>query len=201
MTTVQESLPIEQAFERLAREMDGFERRDGQLEMASRWSEALEHGGTLAVEAPTGVGKSLAYLIPALLHRLRGSGPILVSTHTKALQDQLLRHDLPLAFRAIGRPMRASMLLGRASYLCRRRAQARLAQRKLFLDKAAPGARALDDDALARMDEWVERTTTGILDELPAFGIHLPPGMLAEIASDPFVCAGNACEPSGGCFA
>jgi ATP-dependent DNA helicase DinG len=199
MTTAQESLPIEQAFERLASEMDGFERRDGQLEMASRWSEALDHGGTLAVEAPTGVGKSLAYLIPALLHRARGSGPILVSTHTKALQDQLVRHDLPLAFRAIGKRMRAAILLGRASYLCRRRAQGRLAQRRLFASPAGGGA--LDDDALARLETWVERTATGVLDELPGLGIHLPSGLLAEIASDTFVCAGNACEPSGGCFA
>src|SRR5258705_6063908 len=159
MTTAQESLPIEQAFERLAREMDGFERRDGQLEMASRWSDALERGGTLAVEAPTGVGKSLAYLIPALLHRARGSGPILVSTHTKALQDQLVRHDLPLPFRAIGKRMRAASLLRRASYLCRSRAQGRLAQRRLFASpdtQAGRGARPLDDDALARLETWVE---------------------------------------------
>src|ERR1043165_2568379 len=125
---------VEAAFERLVREL-GFERREGQLAMAARWSEALERGGTLAVEAPTGIGKSLAYLIPAITHRTRGSGPILVSTHTKALQDQLVRADAPLAFAATGAPLRALRLLGRASYLCRRRARARLAQRRLFANE------------------------------------------------------------------
>ncbi len=202
MTIAQQSLPssVELAFARLAREMAGFERRDGQLDMAARWSETLERGGTIAVEAPTGVGKSLAYLMPALLHRARGSGPILVSTHTKALQDQLARRDVPLALRAAGLGLRAATLLGRASYLCRRRAQARLTQQRLFASKDAGGP-GLDEGAFERLTDWVGRTATGVLEELPALGIHAPPGLLADIGSDPFVCAGSACEPGSGCFA
>lgn len=202
MTIAQQSLPssVELAFARLAREMPGFERREGQLDMAARWSETLERGGTLAVEAPTGVGKSLAYLMPALLHRARGSGPILVSTHTKALQDQLARRDVPLALRAAGLGLRATTLLGRASYLCRRRAQARLTQQRLFASKDAGGP-GLDDSAFEQLTEWVGRTATGVLEELPALGVHAPPGLLADIASDPFVCAGSGCEPATGCFA
>jgi ATP-dependent DNA helicase DinG len=202
MTIAQQSLPssVELAFARLEREMAGFERREGQLDMAARWSETLERGGMLAVEAPTGVGKSLAYLMPALLHRARGSGPILVSTHTKALQDQLARRDVPLALRAAGVGLRAATLLGRASYLCRRRAQARLTQQRLFASKDAAGP-GLDDVTFARLNEWVGRTATGVLEELPALGIHAPPGLLADIGSDPFVCSGGACEPGTGCFA
>jgi Rad3-related DNA helicase len=202
MNVAQQSLPssVDLAFARLAREWDGFERRDGQLDMAARWSETLERGGTLAVEAPTGVGKSLAYLMPALLHRARGSGPILVSTHTKALQDQLARRDIPLALRASGLGLRAVTLLGRASYLCRRRAGARLAQRRLLAPGDA-GGWALDEVTAERLANWVERTATGVLEELSAMGIHAPPGLLAEIGSDPFVCAGNGCDPAGGCFA
>src|SRR5439155_1553686 len=86
------------AFERLSRER-GWENRPGQREMARLWSETLEEGGMLLVEAPTGIGKSLAYLLPALLRRARGSGPVVVSTCTKALQEQLLRQGIPLARR------------------------------------------------------------------------------------------------------
>ena len=186
------------AFARLSRDM-GFERREGQLAMAARWSEALERGGTLAVEAPTGIGKSLAYLIPAIEHRTGGSGPILVSTHTKALQDQLVRADAPLALQATGSRLRVMALLGRASYLCRRRAQSRLAQRRLFA--ADEAGHRLDDRTLAALEAWIAETPTGVLDELPALGIHAHPALLADIASDPFVCSGSSCEASSGCFA
>lgn len=200
MTIAQHTLPgaVEAAFARLSRTR-GFERREGQLEMAARWSETLERGGTLAVEAPTGIGKSLAYLIPALAHRTRGAGPILVSTHTKALQDQLVRGDAPLAFEAIGTRLRVLALLGRASYLCRRRAASRLAQRRLFAaDEPGPGR--IDAETLAALEEWIERTETGVLDELPGLGIHAPAALLADIGSDPFVCSGASCDASG-CFA
>ena len=122
MTTSEKKIqePLRAALGRLGRLVPTFERRPGQLEMARLWDETLERGGVLAVEAPTGVGKSLAYLLPALLLRYRGSGPVVVSTHTKALQDQLLTRDVPLAIAAVGAPLRVATLKGRASYLCRR---------------------------------------------------------------------------------
>jgi len=201
MTIAQQTLQtsLEQAFARLERFEPGFEHREGQREMAALWSDVLEGGGLLAVEAPTGIGKSLAYLLPAILLRARGSGPILVSTHTKTLQDQLLSRDVPLALRASGMPLRVVTLKGRQAYLCRRRAHARLAQRRIAL--AASDDFGLDEDALERLSEWVERTTTGELEELSAMGIHLPPSLLSDIAGDPFTCAGSGCEPSTGCFA
>ena len=185
MNIAQDSLSgsVDLAFARLERGR-GFERREGQLEMAARWSAALERGGTLAVEAPTGIGKSLAYLIPALLHRGRGSGPILVSTHTKALQEQLVREDAPLACEAAGTRARVVALLGRASYLCRRRAEARLAQRRLFAsDEGGPGG--LADEAFAALEEWIAETPTGALDELPALWVHASAAFLAALASEP----------------
>jgi ATP-dependent DNA helicase DinG len=189
------SEPLRAAFDRVARLAPGFERRPGQLAMARLWTETLERGGVLAVEAPTGIGKSLAYLLPALLLRLRGSGPIVVSTHTKALQDQLVTRDAPLAIRAVEAPLRVAILKGRQSYLCRRRAMARLGQRRLFADLGIEG------EASERLSEWVERTTTGDLTELRSSGIEVPPGILAEIASDPVFCSGEGCEPQAGCFA
>lgn len=189
------SAPLRAAFDRLERLVPGFERRSGQLEMASRWGEALERGGFLAVEAPTGIGKSLAYLIPALARRARGTGPVVVSTYTKALQDQLLSRDVPLAIRAVGSPLRITVLKGRASYLCRRRARARLAQRQLF------AAFGLEGPALERLEQWMDQTVTGELEELRALGVDLPPALGIEIASDALFCAASGCDAQDGCFA
>lgn len=190
-----ESEPLAAALARLERHLPGFERRPGQLEMIRLWNEVLDRGGTLAVEAPTGIGKSLAYLLPALLLRARGSGPIVISTFTKALQDQLLTRDIPLAARAAALRVRVTTLKGRANYLCRRRALARLDQRRLF------GAYGLDEDARNRLTGWVEETDTGELDELRAVGIDATATLLAEIGSDPLFCSGSGCEPMTGCFA
>lgn len=186
---------LDHAFDRLSRLLQGFEDRPGQREMARRFELELSRGGVLAVEAPTGIGKSIAYLLPALLLRLQGSGPIVVSTHTKALQQQLLARDVPLALRALGRPLRVTVLKGRQNYLCRRRALARLAQRGLF------GARGLDTEALDRLHAWVERTGSGAMEEVASLGVDVPPAVLSELASEALFCAGSGCDPNGGCFA
>src|SRR3989442_9959805 len=186
---------LDSAFERLSRRERGWEVRPGQREMARLWSETLELGGAFVVEAPTGIGKSLAYLLPALLRRVRGSGPVVVSTCTKALQEQLFRRDVPLACRAMGVSLRVVTLKGRQNYLCRRRAETRLHQRSLF----APSG--LDEEALAELKAWTERTATGELEELVDLGISLPAAFLAEIASDPVLCSASACEAATGCFA
>lgn len=187
--------PLRAAFDRLGRLLPNFERRPGQLEMATLWADTLHRGGVIAVEAPTGIGKSLAYLIPALLRRARGTGPVVVSTHTKALQDQLLTRDAPLAIGALGSPLRVTMLKGRAGYLCRRRARARLAQRQLF------AAFRMESSDLERLEQWMERTATGELSELRELGIALPPALAVEIASDALFCAAGGCDAQSGCFA
>ncbi|HEU4335066.1 MAG TPA: helicase C-terminal domain-containing protein [Candidatus Eisenbacteria bacterium] len=198
---------VEKAFARLERETPDFEHRPAQARMAQRWSGTLAAGGVLAVEAPTGVGKSLAYLVPSLALRAGGSGTIVVSTHTKALQEQLIGRDVPLAARALGRPVRAATLKGRASYLCRRRAHARLRQRRLFTaaGRGAGGDAPLDAAFLERLESWIDRTSTGELEELSALGLvtggGAAAGLAAEIASDPIFCSGPECDPASGCFA
>ena len=186
---------LDSALDRLRLGERGWEDRPGQREMARLWSETMREGGTLVVEAPTGIGKSLAYLLPALLRRIRGSGPVIVSTCTKALQEQLIRRDVPLACRAIGAPLWAVTLKGRQNYLCRKRAEALLNQRALFAPEG------VSEETMEALRSWTERTSTGALDELPGMGIELPPSLLAEIASDPLVCAGSSCEAASGCFA
>lgn len=186
---------LDLAFVRLGRLVPGWEEREGQREMARRWAETLVRGGALAVEAPTGIGKSLAYLLPALLHRARGSGPLVVSTCTKALQEQLYRRDVPLALRAVEAPLRIVMLKGRQNYLCRRRAETRLSQRTLFAEAG------LTEGVVEAIRAWAETTTSGELEELAEKGIDVPPGLLSEMGSDPILCASAACDASSGCFA
>ena len=97
------------------------EERSGQLEMAGLVSDVLSNDGIALVEAGTGMGKSLAYLVPSLLHSLGSGERVIVSTHTKNLQDQLLRREVPLLESILARTVRAARLMGRESYLCARK--------------------------------------------------------------------------------
>src|SRR5688500_10153880 len=98
----------------LARVVDGYEPREGQRQMAQAVAGAIEDGGTLLAEAGTGTGKTLAYLIPAILSRQR----VLVSTGTKNLQEQIYFKDLPSLRDSLGVPFTATLMKGRGNYLC-----------------------------------------------------------------------------------
>src|SRR5512137_807467 len=95
-----------------------FEHRPQQIIMAGMVADALENHRHLIVEAPTGIGKTLAYLLPALEYARRTGGRIIVSTHTRTLQEQLIRKDIPLAVAISGTPSTAAVLKGRRNYLC-----------------------------------------------------------------------------------
>src|SRR5512140_3520918 len=105
----------------LAGYLHPYEARAAQLEMAREVGLVLQHGGRLVVEAPTGVGKSLAYLLPAILWARVGGRPVLVATFTRALQDQLLRDETAIARAVAGGLGVVVALKGRGNYLCRRR--------------------------------------------------------------------------------
>ena len=98
----------------LARHLPDFEPRDGQLAMAAAVARAFEDGGVLLAEAGTGTGKTLAYLVPAILSRQR----VLISTGTKNLQEQIFFKDIPALRDALGVPFTATYMKGRANYLC-----------------------------------------------------------------------------------
>ena len=130
-----------------------FRQRPGQQAMAQAVAQTLEEGGTLVVEAGTGVGKTYAYLVPVLLARQR----VLLSTATKALQDQLYGRDLPLLSQALGIGLRVALLKGRGSYLCPHR---------LTLHQSAVAAAPGLHDWAAELIRWAARTTTGDLAEI-----------------------------------
>src|SRR5688572_19202310 len=102
---------------RLHATLPGYEARPGQLQMALAVEQALRHDGTLLVEAGTGTGKTLAYLLPAI----ESGKKVVISTGTKTLQDQIMRHDLPLLESQLGRPIDAACMKGLSNYLCLRR--------------------------------------------------------------------------------
>ena len=98
----------------LSSALQGFEPREGQRRMAVAAAEVLSENGTLLVEAGTGTGKTLAYLIPALLSGRR----VLISTGTKTLQEQILSKDIPAVSTVLGRPVSATVMKGRSNYVC-----------------------------------------------------------------------------------
>ncbi len=134
-----------------------FECRDGQRQMALATWQVLAGGGDLLVEAPTGTGKSLAYLIPAGLFALASGERVLISTHTRNLQEQLLRRDLPRLTAAPWFPVETALLMGRENYTCRRKLERFLRE----LD-ASPPARL----AGAALLVWQDRSPEGLLEEL-----------------------------------
>jgi len=167
-----------------------YESRPQQVDMVRGVAQALEAGGHLIVEAGTGVGKSLAYLAPLVLHALRENKRTMVSTHTIALQEQLIGKDLPLLHERLGRSFRAVLVKGRSNYLCRRRlARSSRHQGELFPD------RVLED--LKRIRAWADHTEDGSVQEMR----HPPcPDAWSAVCAEQGNCLGNRCADRNRCF-
>jgi ATP-dependent DNA helicase DinG len=163
----------------LARATDHFHPRQGQTDMALAVADVVAHGGSLVVEAGTGVGKTFAYLVPALLSGER----VLLSTATKALQDQLFARDLPRLVQALNLPIRLALLKGRSSYLCTHRME--MARR----DTQIPDRHTVH--LLSRIETWSLSTRTGDLAELPGLDERSP--LLPLITSNRENCLGSQC--------
>jgi len=108
----------------LARSLAGYEHRQEQLDMVRIVTRALNDGRHVLLEAPTGVGKSLGYLVPAAHYALANNDRVVISTNTINLQEQLINKDIPFLQTALGLPLRAALLKGRSNYLCPRRLSA-----------------------------------------------------------------------------
>jgi ATP-dependent DNA helicase DinG len=169
----------------LAAALPEYESRPEQASLAAAVDRALSFGEHLVAEAGTGVGKSLAYLIPALESGQR----VVVATATKALQEQLLRKDVPVAAAAIGRDVDVQVLKGRANYLCRRQLQG-------FQPFLLPDGR--DGAAWEAMHGWLDTTETGDRSELE---IEPSGALWGELAVGPDRCSGRRCPFVSACFA
>src|SRR6201982_3324788 len=124
----------------LEQRLDDYEYRPSQVRMAEAVQQALENQNHVIIEAGTGTGKTLAYLLPALLHGRR----ILVSTGTKTLQDQIFYKDIPLLEAVLDRPIQAAYLKGRNNYLCRLKLESQFTD-GLFSPKELPVFRDIVD--------------------------------------------------------
>ncbi len=168
----------------LARVLPGWEPRAQQEAMADAVARALDEEATLVVEAGTGVGKSLAYLLPAALWAVRHARRVVVSTHTRALQAQLMNGDLPIVARVLeelGLPLKYAMLMGSDNYLCVQRLS-RL--RAHPANVSNEGARTLE-----RLEEWARDAKTGHRSALP---MTVPQNLWDRLAKDTDVCLGAA---------
>jgi ATP-dependent DNA helicase DinG len=167
----------------LGRAVDGYEPRQGQRQMAQAVASVVEDGGTLLAEAGTGTGKTLAYLIPAILSRHR----VVVSTGTKNLQEQIFYKDLPAVREALGLPFTATLMKGRSNYLC-------LHRWEVVQQSDSPEHAVF----LPVINDWAKTTQTGDRAELRDVPEDLP--MWKEIAADADACLGNECPRYGDCF-
>ncbi len=160
----------------------GYEARAGQLEMAAAVERCLRQEGVLLIEAGTGTGKTLAYLVPALLGA--GRKKVIISTATRALQDQIYHKDLPLAQHVLGLNVEVALMKGLPNYVCRRRYR-----------EFASSAEALRPEwarSLPLVQRWLEESTSGALEELEALAEDDPLWSRISAASERRIGAGCA---------
>jgi ATP-dependent DNA helicase DinG len=165
-----------------------FEFRPQQQQMAVAVARALENREHLAVEAGTGVGKSLAYLVPAILFAVQNKKKAVVSTHTINLQEQLTEKDLPMLTGVLGalpQPVnfQFTMLKGRANYLCTRRLQKAMQQSGHLFTSS-------EGEELQRIYEWAQTTKDGSLSD---FNIEPDPKVWSQVCSERGLCAPKIC--------
>ena len=174
----------------LDRLFDGFEHRPSQLEMLGEVGARYNDGGVAVVEAGTGTGKSLAYLIPAVEWALANGERSVVSTNTINLQEQLVGKDLPLVSELIGKDFRWALVKGRGNYVSIRRL--------LLAAQTAPTL--FENDRAAEMSalvEWSRKTADGSLSDLTSPPVE---DVWDEVRSDGDICLGARCEHFQECF-
>ena len=169
----------------LSEKLEGYESRPSQMRMAEIVADALEGGTHAIIEAGTGTGKTLAYLAPALMHGRR----LLVSTGTKALQDQIFYKDIPLLEGILDRPIRAAYLKGRSNYLCKLKLHT-FQEEGLFTP--------LELDNFSQIAEWATQTETGDRGELPT--ISDDDELWSRLDARRDRCLGTKCEEFESCF-
>jgi len=162
----------------LSTDLPGYERRDEQVKLADEIATAFEAGSVLLAEAETGTGKTLAYLVPAL----RSTKKILISTHTRALQDQLVHRDLPAVQKVLGAKRRVALLKGRSNYLCPQR---------LSRFIASPQLEMWAKKSMLVVLDWSQKTKDGDLAALPFDVFAKGIGHMVTATGDQ--CLGSKC--------
>jgi ATP-dependent DNA helicase DinG len=161
----------------------GYEMRQGQIDMALAVSSAFSESAHLVVEAGTGTGKSLAYLIPAFLWAKRNHVKICISTNTINLQEQLIEKDIPALAASLGEPLSAALVKGRGNYLCLRRLNQMLEGQESPIEQKYRSG-------LAQVVEWAIETETGDRSDMP---FEPNPEVWAMVCSEGDMCLRTRC--------
>jgi ATP-dependent DNA helicase DinG len=174
----------------IARAHPEYEYRPGQMEMARAVMRAFEEKRHLIVEAGTGTGKTLAYLVPAVAAALGGNGRVIVSTGTKNLQEQLMEKDIPFLQSVLPKPFAATYMKGRSNYLCLNR---------LARAQSAPVLEGLDEvDYFEEVSQWSRETEIGDRAELSTLPESLSFWRHIDARSES--CLGQKCPDYNDCF-
>ena len=167
-----------------------FEMRPQQQQMAGAIARALEDEEHLVTEAGTGVGKSLAYLVPGVLFAIEQHKRAIISTHTINLQEQLLYKDIPILKKVLPVEFEAALMKGRQNYLCPRRLERALAQRTdLFTGP--------EQKELERIADWATHTSDGTLSDI---WFEPDPKVWTQVCSEAHICTKKSCGERGNCF-
>ena len=167
-----------------------YEYRPGQIDMARAVMRAFEEKHHLIVEAGTGTGKTLAYLVPAVSSALAGNGRVIISTGTKNLQEQLMEKDIPFLQSTLPRPFNATYMKGRSNYVCLQR---------LARAEDSPVLEGLDEvDYFEEVALWAKETQTGDRAELATLPESL--SFWRHIDARPDTCLGQKCPDFDPCF-
>ncbi|MGI5924230.1 MAG: ATP-dependent DNA helicase [Lentisphaeria bacterium] len=168
-----------------------YEPRPQQAAMAKAVAEALADEANLCVEAPTGVGKTFAYLVPAYYHALATGKPVIVSTHTINLQEQIIGRDIPLLEKILDVEIRAEVAKGRGNYLCLRRLnQLADTDQALLPDESILGE-------LGRLLRWAEKTRSGDRGDFPG---SLSSALWSNVCCERGTCTNKQCNFYRSCF-
>lgn len=169
----------------LTKHLEGFRPRSQQVGMSLAVHHSLSSGRNLVVEAGTGVGKSLAYLLPSAFWAVENDRKVIVATYTKALQEQLVQKDLPVIQRMLqseGQDLRYSLLMGSENYLCMQRFKECLAYPDDLLEGAG------DQTLLSSIAQWAPKAGSGLRTRIP---YKIPNELWDKINRDPDVCLGR----------
>lgn len=173
----------------ISRKLQDYEPRSEQLQMAKAIGEAIEDDRHLLVEAGTGIGKSLAYLIPFIIYATESNKKVVVSTNTKTLQSQLYLKDLPFLKNSLEIDFNYALCLGSENYLCLRRLNSEytyeLFENDTYLKE------------LERIAEWADKTKTGIKSEIDFIPLQEVWGVVSR---EPDLCLGKKCHYKNECF-
>jgi ATP-dependent DNA helicase DinG len=176
---------------KIARRLPSYEHRSQQLEMARAVTSAIERPGHLVVEAGTGVGKSFAYLVPAILAAVHDKKRVVVSTHTIALQEQLLNKDIPFLQSVMGEEFTAVLVKGRSNYISLRRLNVAIQRQGAIFQRVE------ESDQLSTMRMWSARTTDGSRADL---SFRPFPSVWEAVQSEDGNCLGRDCPTHKDCF-